>query len=201
MTGGAVFHDPAGRLGEVRERLTWYPDDVWRYVLACQWARLAQEEAFVARTAETGDELGSRIITARLCRDLARLLLLQTRRWPPYQKWLGTAIRTDPAGALLTAAVRAPALAEREAALCAAYEQAGTRQNELALSTPVPATRRRFFDRGYAVIEAGRFTASLRAAITDPQLAERPPTGSIDQISDNTDVLVRPAVCRALLQT
>ena len=199
ITGGAVFHDPSGALRAVRSRLAWYPDDVWRYVLAGQWARISQEEAFVARTAEAGDELGSRIVTARLCRDLARLLLLQARRWPPYQKWLGTAIRTDPAAALLTAAVEAPALAEREAALCAAYEEAGTRQNALGLSTPVPATRRTFFDRGYAVIEAGRFADALRAAITDPHLAERPPAGSIDQISDNTDVLERPALCRALL--
>lgn len=199
VTGGAVFHDPDGALEQVRARLAWYPDDLWRYVLACQWTRIGQEEAFVGRTAELGDDLGSRIVTARLCRDLARLLLLQQRRWPPYQKWLGTAIRTDPAAVLLTRAVRAGTPAERGAALCAAYEEAGTRQNTLALSTPVPAERRAFFDRGYAVIGAGRFAESLHAAVTDPQLAARPLTGSIDQISDNTDVLERPVVCRALL--
>jgi hypothetical protein len=45
------------------ERLGWYPDQVWRWLLACQWHRLAQEEAFVARTAEVGDDLGS-VVTA-----------------------------------------------------------------------------------------------------------------------------------------
>ncbi|MEU4426518.1 DUF4037 domain-containing protein [Actinoplanes sp. NPDC024001] len=199
LTGGAVFHDPAGQLGAVRQRLGWYPTDVWRYVLACQWQRIGQEEAFVARTAETGDDLGSRIVTGRLCRDLARLLLLQQRRWPPYQKWLSTAIGGDPARALLEAAMRAPALAERAGALCAAYEEAGTRQNALGLSVSQPAVRRSFFDRGYDVIDAGRYAGALRSAITDPVLAGRPLTGSIDQISDNTDVLERPAVCRALL--
>ena len=39
----------------------WYPDAVWRWLLACQWRRLAQEEAFVQRTAEVGDELGSAV--------------------------------------------------------------------------------------------------------------------------------------------
>ncbi|MFC7533078.1 DUF4037 domain-containing protein [Actinoplanes sp. GCM10030250] len=199
VTGGAVFHDPDGTLGTIRSRLAWYPEDVWRYVLASQWARIGQEEAFVGRTAEAGDDLGSRIITARLCRDVARLLLLQARRWPPYQKWLGTAISTDPAAALLNAAMRAGTAGERESALCAAYEEAGARQNALGLSAPVPATRRPFFDRGYAVIEAGRFAEALRAGITDPALAGRPLTGSVDQICDNTDVLERPEECRTLI--
>ncbi|KAA9376085.1 DUF4037 domain-containing protein [Microbispora cellulosiformans] len=39
VTAGAVFHDGLGLLGPVRERLAWYPDDVWRYILACQRPR------------------------------------------------------------------------------------------------------------------------------------------------------------------
>ncbi|HEY3007405.1 MAG TPA: DUF4037 domain-containing protein, partial [Micromonosporaceae bacterium] len=49
VTGGAVFHDDLGDLTAVRRRLAWYPDDVWRYVLASQWHRIGQEEAFVGR--------------------------------------------------------------------------------------------------------------------------------------------------------
>ncbi|MEV6302005.1 DUF4037 domain-containing protein [Actinoplanes sp. NPDC051861] len=198
VTGGAVFHDPHGELTGIRERLRWYPDDLWRYMLACQWTRIGQEEAFVGRTAEAGDDLGSRILTARLCRDLARLFLLQTRSFPPYAKWLGTSIRTDPAAGLLTSALRAATPEAREAALCAAYEEAGTRQNTLGLSDTVPAVRRTFFERGYAVIDAGRYAESLRAALTEPALAQRPLTGSIDQICDNTDVLEQPERCRRL---
>src|ERR671922_312797 len=43
VIGGAVFHDGLGELGPVRTALRWYPRDVWRYVLACQWRRIAQE--------------------------------------------------------------------------------------------------------------------------------------------------------------
>src|SRR5690348_644435 len=78
VTSGAVFHDglagdqlagdqlagdqpagglAAGGLAAAREALGWYPPDLWRYVLACQWARLAEEEAFAGRSAEAGDEL------------------------------------------------------------------------------------------------------------------------------------------------
>ena len=38
VTGGAVFHDGTGGLTRARAALSWYPRDVWRYVLSCQWA-------------------------------------------------------------------------------------------------------------------------------------------------------------------
>ncbi len=43
FTGGAVFHDGLGARGSLRDRPAWYPDDLWRYLLACQWRRIAQE--------------------------------------------------------------------------------------------------------------------------------------------------------------
>ncbi|MDQ2876332.1 MAG: DUF4037 domain-containing protein, partial [Actinomycetota bacterium] len=73
ITAGAVFHDGPGDLTAARTALAWYPRDVWLYVLACQWARVAVEEAFPGRCAEAGDELGSALVTARLARDLIRL--------------------------------------------------------------------------------------------------------------------------------
>ena len=41
VTAGAVFADPDGSLVAVRSTLTWYPDEVWRWLLACQWQRIA----------------------------------------------------------------------------------------------------------------------------------------------------------------
>ncbi len=38
----APFHDGLGDLEQVRAALRWYPPDVWRYVLACQWRRIAR---------------------------------------------------------------------------------------------------------------------------------------------------------------
>lgn len=40
VTAGAVLADSAGELTRLRERLAWYPDEVWRHVVACDWARL-----------------------------------------------------------------------------------------------------------------------------------------------------------------
>lgn len=88
---GAVHSDDTGGLGEVRRSLAWYPDQVWRWILASQWHKLAQEEAFVARAAEVGDYLGSHMAAGRLVRDMVRLSLLMERQYAPYQKWLGSA--------------------------------------------------------------------------------------------------------------
>ena len=57
---GALFHDGLGGSSRALEALAWYPDDVWLWLLACQWRRIDQQEPFVGRTAEVGDELGSR---------------------------------------------------------------------------------------------------------------------------------------------
>ena len=74
VLGGAVYHDPEGALSAVRQALAWYPDDVWAWLVACQWHRVAQEEPFAGRAAEVGDDLGSRVVAARLARgDPARV--------------------------------------------------------------------------------------------------------------------------------
>src|SRR5262245_35496151 len=62
VSAGAIFHDATGELSTLREALGWYPDDVWRYLPACQGRRISEEEAFVGRTAEVGDELGCRVV-------------------------------------------------------------------------------------------------------------------------------------------
>ena len=91
MTRGAVFHDDLGDITQVRAELAHYPDDVWLWMLACQWRRVDQEEPFVGRTAEVGDDIGSRVLTARLARDVMALCFLLERVYAPYSKWFGTA--------------------------------------------------------------------------------------------------------------
>ncbi|HXK25820.1 MAG TPA: DUF4037 domain-containing protein, partial [Myxococcota bacterium] len=101
LTSGRVFHDEVG-LEPIRTRLEWYPREVWLYLLASGWRRIAQEEHLVARAALVGDELGSRVIAARLVRDLVRLCFLLDRRYAPYPKWLGSAFRRLACGPELT---------------------------------------------------------------------------------------------------
>jgi hypothetical protein len=202
VTGGEVFHDGTGELSVVREALRWYPDDVWRHLLASQWARIAEEEPFVGRTAEAGDEVGGRVVAARMAREVMRLCLLLGRRFPPYTKWLGTAFAALPGAGRVAAALDEALSADaarRQAALCDAYETAGEWQNRLDLAPPVDATRRSFFDRPYPVVGAGRFAAALVSRIEDADLAALPLIGAVDQYVDSTSVLSQPRLARALM--
>jgi hypothetical protein len=195
LTGGAVFHDGLGLLEPYRRRLAWYPDDVWRYVLACQWMRLSQEEPFVGRCGEVGDELGSAVIAARQVRDLMKLCLLMNRVYPPYGKWLGTAFAALPCAPALTPhlveAMAARSWPERERHLSPAYEAVAALHNELGLTEPVDAGVRYFHDRPFRVLDAHRFTEALVPTIRDPALRALPTVGALDQYVDSTDLTDR----------
>ena len=193
VTAGAVFHDPDGALKRVRNKLEWYPNDIWLWLLACQWRRIAQEEAFVGRTTEVGDELGSRILTARIVRDLMRLCFLIERRYAPYSKWLGSAFGNLRIASELTphldAALKANDYPTRETALCSAYEYITRYHNQLNLTPPVDPEVRLFYKRPFRVIGGNRFAEACLAAIQDERLRKQPLVGSIDQFVDSTDVL------------
>jgi hypothetical protein len=189
VVAGGVFHDDTGELTALRGALEWYPDDVWLWLLACQWQRIGQEEAFVGRTAEVGDTLGSSVVAGRLTRDLMRLCFLIERRYAPYSKWFGTGF------ARLDAAPEVGSLLEA-ADLGLAYEAVARRFNALSLVEPREPILRPYYSRPFPVIFAERFASACFARVEDPWLRSLPPLGAIDQWCDSTDVLSKPAVLR-----
>lgn len=203
VTAGRVFYDGLGELGPLREKLAYYPRDVWLFLMGAQWGRIGQQEAFVGRTGEVGDEVGSRLIAASLVRDLMRLCFLMERKYAPYSKWFGTAFaRLECAPRFLPLFERTLGAAtweEREAPMSEAYETAAEMHNALGITPPLETNRRFFFGRPFLVIFAERFVEAIAAAIRDPQMrALKAPFGSVDQISDSTDVLSYPGVYRKM---
>jgi hypothetical protein len=145
------------------------------------------------------------LLTARLVRDLMRLVLLAERRYPPYSKWLGTAFARTPSGRamqpLLTAAMSAPSWPDRERYICAAYESAARLHNSLAVSPSLdPAVRPTFYERPYRVLDAGRFARALRENIRDERVRSLPLTGAVDQFVDSTDAIGSRALLRAAVR-
>jgi Domain of unknown function (DUF4037) len=58
VTAGRVYHDGFGDLTEIRARLAYYPQDVWFYLLACQWGgshSRRRSSVAPARSATTSD--------------------------------------------------------------------------------------------------------------------------------------------------
>jgi hypothetical protein len=202
VTAGPVFTDRTRTLAAVRKLLAWYPPDVERYVLAAGWQRLCQLLPMVGRTAESGDRLGSRLLSARLAEDLLWLAFALSRRWAPYAKWRGTVFRSLPVaanlGPLLEAAAVSPGWRERENALADACQMLLDLQREQGQPAPESAVIP-FFDRPYRTVDPA-VPQGLLADITDPDIARLPPmVGAIEQWADSTDVLSSPGR-RAALQ-
>jgi len=195
VTSGELFADGSGELTDIRRQLQWYPDDLWRHVVAVDWARLGQELPFIGRTAERGDDLGSRVIAARLAGVAMHLAHLLERRWPPYAKWLGTSLARRPRGSGVTGPLERSLAAahwrEREGGLAEAVRALMRLQSEAGLPS-VSEPLEPFWDRPYQGVRA-EVTAVLEESVTDPDVRALPRgVGSAEQWSDNVDVLGNP---------
>ncbi|HET9872715.1 MAG TPA: DUF4037 domain-containing protein [Propionibacteriaceae bacterium] len=189
FTTGAVFHDDLG-LQAVRDRLAYYPHDVWLYLLVAGWWRVHPEVNLVGRAGFVGDEMGSALIGSQLVQGLMRLCFLMEKQYAPYAKWFGTAFSRLRCAAELSpslwSALRADSWPERESALNAAYAVVAAMHNALGITPPVAVEVQQLWNRPFGVIW-GDFPGALAAQIRDPdvkRIAAEWPTGGIDQLRD-----------------
>lgn len=177
VTAGAVFADATEGLAPLRERLAWYPAEVECYVVAAAWARIGERLPMHGRTATTGQETQSRLISGRIGGDLLRLAYLLHRKWAPYAKWREKLLPVE----LDLSGVFADDWREREAAICALADRLHGG----------PATEQ-FFDRPVRTIRAD-VVARHRDGIRDPRLRSLPvDLGPLDQWVDSDNVLSHP---------
>jgi hypothetical protein len=123
------------------------------------------------------------------------------RRYAPYSKWFGTtfaeltcAPRLLP---LLRSVQRATTWHERDAALTPVYETVAGLHNDLGITEPIdPQVRYYHGGRPFHVIHGERFAAAIVDTIEEPEvrsLVQRAGLiGSVDQVSDNVDVVSDP---------
>lgn len=203
VTAGRVYHDGLGRLDKVRQKFSYYPRDVWLSLLTSQWTSIAEEEAFIGRTGELDDELGSRIIAARQVRALMKVCFLMERRYAPYIKWFGTAFRqltcSKKLAPVFGAILRAESWHEREQYLSRAYSIVAEMHNALSITQPLDTKVSSFYSRPYQVIHAERFANEIRLAIKDPEVRKISVSiGSTDQFVDCTDIMSEPRLFKRL---
>ena len=197
LTSGEVFVDSVGELRSLRERLGYYPKQVWIYLMAAQWQRIARREEIVARTGVGGDDLGSRLVLSALVREIARLAFLLERQYAPWDQWLGRGLsqlrhasRLTP---LLSRALAAYDWMQRELRLIDAYAILASLHNNLGLTEPLETMSERG-TRDFLTIHAERFAAALAEKIVDEELKPLLPTltGGIDQLVSSDEVLLDP---------
>lgn len=203
FTAGAVYRDDLGKLKQLRTALHYYPHDIWLYLMAVQWRRISQEDAFVGRTGEVGDDVGSRLVAARLVNDLMRLCFLMERQYAPYAKWFGAAFSRLRCAAEFTpvfsAVLGASTWQEREEHLSRAYSLVASKHNGLGITAPLDTRVSPFHERPFLVIQAGTFRDAIREGIEDEEVRRLPAdVGSVDQFTNSTDVLSYPAILNRL---
>ncbi len=202
ITSGGVFHDDLG-LEAFRKKISYYPHDVWLYLLAAEWGKIDQEEPFMGRTGDVGDEIGSRIIAARLVQYLMHLCFLMERRYRPYSKWFGSAfLRLESAKKLapiFNQVLAAPDWNERQRYLSQAYRIAAEMHNALHITPALEIEISSFHERPYLVLHSGLIADALQKAVQDEAVRALPPrVGSINQFVDSTDVGDNIQLCQRL---
>ncbi len=197
FTAGAVFHDDGIGLEDARAALAYFPKDVWLYKIACQWGRIGEEQAFVGRAGQVGDDLGSRVIAGRLVRDIMQLGFLLERQYAPYPKWFGRAFAQLPIAVSLAPLLDRVLLAanwqERGNALAAAYLVLAKRQREDGICGDVEPVIAPFHDRPFSTINTDDLVAASLSGIEDPQIRRLPLLGSLDQVTDLTPLVEEPS--------
>jgi len=210
VTGGKVFHDDLGLEG-VRQKFSYYPKLIWLYQLSCQWKKIAEDEEFVGRCGDVGDELGSMIIAARQIKNLMKLCFLMERKYAPYSKWLGTAFSelkcAHELNPVFSAALLASSWQDREKHLSRAYEITARLHNELQITKPLDEKVSNYGGRPYLVIHGLRFGFAIwetlgqeasRETVAQEDKGIKFAVGSVNQLVESTNELSDIALCKQL---
>jgi hypothetical protein len=170
LTTGRVFHSGLGALDEMRTVFQYYPHDVWLFKMRAIWNSIAEEQAFMGRCHDVGDELGERLIATRITNKLMKLCFALEKTYYPYSKWFGTGFsRLQSAkeiGPTLQKVLSAASHRRREQALCEASLLVIQKHNALNITAPLPLEISDYYLRGYRGYQNDLVGNALTAAIS-----------------------------------
>ena len=192
VTSGKIFYDDLN-LKKIQNKFHYYPEEVWLYMLASQWSKIAQIEAFPGRCHSVDDNLGLQIILSRLIRHLMYLCFLMEKQYSTYDKWFGSAFKklkiADKLLPIFKDCLSANSWNKQEELLCEAYRIIAQNHNSLNITKKIDSNIRTYFGRPYKVIFASRFVEAIDKIIKIkyPNISNRY-IGSISQFSDTPDL-------------
>lgn len=166
--------------------LKYYPNDIRNYLIASNWDIIASEQAFVKRCGETGDEIGSIIICARIAERLMRLCFLYKKVYAPYSKWFGTAFNELDIDVNIKksiyAALHAETIKLREDCLVKSQALVADLHNKSEITSFIDYKIESYFGRNIKVIFAEKFAEATAEKLVGTPLENIPLIGTFSQI-------------------
>jgi hypothetical protein len=206
FTAGEVFEDFTGELTELRERLGYFPEDVWRYRIAFTLESLGWDDELISMCGQRGDLISMHLNTGRTVENIMRLVFLLNRKYAPlYPKWLHRNFMKLPE---VAADIEIPLLTMLEAkeyqpkteALKLVYEKILTFMENWNLCKKHPAVfKREFSGIDYDIQTSAKDVLStVRGDLKELLLDGRSP-GAIDQWMFNQDIIMSAEHMKSLL--
>ena len=187
LVSGTLFVDKLG-VADRLAPLRYYPREVKAYLIASNWDIIASEQAFAKRCGALGDDIGSRLVCARIADRLMRLCFLYRETYAPYSKWFGTAFeRLDVDSELkrrVRLALESPDVESREEHLVRAQALTADLHNQSGVTEPVAYRIESYFGRDIRVIFADKFAEKTADTLQGTPLEGVPLIGTLSQIGN-----------------
>ncbi len=195
LTSGKIFVDNLN-IKEKLNILKFYPEDVKLYLLASNWSLIAEEQAFIKRCFDCGDEIGSIIICTRIAERLMRLVFLYENKYAPYSKWFGTAFNKlfidENIKTYILAALNAKNIIDRENSIVYAQKLVGDLHNSKNLTDFVEIKVQLYFGRDIKVIYADKIVDKIMKKLQGTKFENIPLIGTLSQVANFTNIFDNP---------
>lgn len=187
LQAGLLFRDEL-HISDALKKISYYPRDVWLYLIMSDWSCLAEERAFVKRAGSRGDDIGSRIICARLAHRVMHLCFLYEKKFAAYPKWFGTQFNELACAPyikpILEKALSAADLSQRETAIAEAQAALIKLHNRAGLTEPIAAGLHGYYTREITVADSDAVYIAMKKLVSETPLANLPPMGSLSGIGN-----------------
>lgn len=174
MVKGQVYYDGLGTLESMRERLSYFPDDVVRLKLLSMWHYIANEVAFIGRNRDLGSILGVKTIASRLVTCMMKMCFYMEGQFVPYSKWMTRSFEelecADKMSGIFEKILTSNDLLIIEDSLCEAYLKLIDLQNDLAITERVEAKMSDYYGRPYQVVFTEACQKALKEAVVNKKL-------------------------------
>lgn len=192
VSSGVVYYDTID-FEKTRKKFAYYPDDIWEYLYVVQWEKVADEQAFMGRSGEMGDEIGSALVAGHLVQNIMRLCFYIEKKYYPYTKWFGTSFsKLDCASELIghmIALLHSKDWVERDNHIELIYEIILRLHNELRLTKKITMEVGDFHGRPYKSLRMDIIMTEIRKVMQNETLLKlKYQIGSLDQFISHTHI-------------